>query len=129
MLDMTGNNYKPIKTAGIVIAAGLCYFVLIKTTGIYIPCMFRLITGFKCPGCGITTMITALASLDFEAAFNANPFLFVTAPLLCGELIYRLYARYMNREISRIHDTAVICYAAALCVFGVVRNMIEYGIL
>ena len=127
MLNTTGNNYKTIRTAAIVLAVGLCYLVWIKTTGIYIPCMFRLITGFKCPGCGITTMITALVSLDFETAFNANPFLFITAPLLCGELIYRLHARYNGREVLRIHDTAVICYAATLCVFGIIRDMLEYG--
>lgn len=126
---MTKDSKKTIKTVLLLLAAGLCYLVWIKLTGLALPCMFRYITGFKCPGCGVTTMFTALASLDFKASFNANPFLFVTAPLLCGEIIYRMYLRCRNMKFSKAHETAVICYGAALCVFGIVRNLIEYGVI
>lgn len=93
------------------------------------PCMFRSLTGFKCPGCGITTMFTALASLDFKTSFNANPFLFVTAPLLCGEIIYRIYLKCSNMKCNKAREVAVICYGIALCIFGIVRNLAEYGVI
>lgn len=126
---MTIDSKKTIKTVLLLLAAGLCYLIWIKVTGLAVPCMFRYITGFKCPGCGITTMFAALASLDFKASFNANPFLFVTAPFLCVEIIYRIYLKYRNMKFPRVHETAVICYCAALCVFGIVRNLIEYGVI
>lgn len=93
------------------------------------PCMFRYITGFKCPGCGVTTMFTALASLDFKTSFNANPFLFVTAPFLCGEIIYRIYLKCSNMKCNKAREAAVICYGIALCIFGIVRNLAEYGVI
>ncbi len=126
---MTANSKKTIKTALILIAAGLCYLAWIKLTGLALPCMFRSLTGFKCPGCGITTMSAALASLDFEAAFDANPFLFVTAPFLCSEIIYREYLKCRETKVPRAHEAAVICYAIALCIFGIARNLAEYGTL
>ncbi len=129
ILCMTAKGKKTIKTALILIAAGVCYLAWIRLTGLALPCVFRSLTGFKCPGCGITTMFAALASLDFRASFNANPFLFVTAPFLCGEIIYREYLKCKDMKVPGAHEAAVICYAIALCIFGIVRNLAEYGIL
>lgn len=126
---MTTDSKKTIKTVLLLLAAGLCYLIWIKLTGIAVPCMFRSLTGFKCPGCGVTTMFAALASLDFKASFNANPFLFVTAPFLCGEIIYWIYLKYRNMKLPKGHETAVICYCAALCIFGIARNLAEYGVI
>lgn len=126
---MTKDSKKTIKTVLLLLAAGLCYLVWIKLTGLALPCMFRSLTGFKCPGCGITTMFTALASLDFKASFNANPFLFVTAPFLCGEIIYRIYLKCSNMKCNKAREAAVICYGIALCIFGIVRNLAEYGVI
>jgi len=126
---MTKDSKKTIKTVLLLLAAGLCYLVWIKLTGLAMPCMFRSLTGFKCPGCGITTMFTALASLDFKTSFNANPFLFVTAPLLCGEIIYRIYLKCSNMKCNKAREAAVICYGIALCIFGIVRNLAEYGVI
>lgn len=126
---MDRNSKKVITTASVLVCIGICYLVWIRLTGLAMPCMFRYITGFKCPGCGITTMFTSLAALNFEASFNANPFLFVTAPFLCGEIIYRIYLKYKNMKFPKAHEAAVICYGIALCVFGIVRNLTEYGII
>ncbi len=126
---MDRNSKKVITTASVLACIGICYLVWIKLTGLAMPCMFRYITGFKCPGCGVTTMFTALASLDFKASFNANPFLFVTAPFLCGEIIYRIYLKCSNMKCNKAREAAVICYGIALCIFGIVRNLAEYGVI
>ena len=87
-----------------------------------IPCFFRLITGFRCPGCGITTMLLALARGDFAAAFAANPFLMCTGPLLILEcvLLTKYRERFRtNRLVRKVFPTL---YLAALLLFGVLRN-------
>ena len=97
---MTKDSKKTIKTVLLLLAAGLCYLVWIKLTGLAMPCMF-----------------------------NANPFLFVTAPLLCGEIIYRIYLKCSNMKCNKAREAAVICYGIALCIFGIVRNLAEYGVI
>ena len=46
------------------------YYFFNKYTGIYIPCIIREITGYKCPGCGITHLVFSLLQLDFHKAFT-----------------------------------------------------------
>jgi hypothetical protein len=38
------------------------------------PCGFIVLTGYPCPGCGLTTCFSAMAHFDPIAAAAANPF-------------------------------------------------------
>ena len=105
------------------IALGLLYYAWICVTGISIPCVFHLITGLRCPGCGVTTMLYKILHLDFEQAFIANPFLFVTSPLLLLQGGYAAYRYFMGKGLSRRNEILLYIYCAALCVFGVLRNL------
>ncbi len=107
----------------VLLGLGISYFFWLKITHIPIPCIFRKITGLRCPGCGITTMIMRSAKLDFSGAFAANPFLFVTAPLLLGELVYYVVLRSRGKSLPRWNDRLTICYTVALCAFGIMRNI------
>ena len=60
-----------------ILALGLGYAAFIHLTGWAVPCLFRQVTGLKCPGCGVTSMCLALLRLDFAAAFRWNPGLMV----------------------------------------------------
>ncbi len=44
------------------------------------PCFFHYLTGWICPGCGLTTSFSHLAHLQLTEAFSANPF----GPILFG---------------------------------------------
>jgi hypothetical protein len=46
---------------------------------IAIPCLFRLIFGFKCPGCGLTHAFIHLFKLEFKEAYSENHFIFLVA--------------------------------------------------
>lgn len=37
------------------------------------PCLFRTLTGFYCPGCGMTRALHALVHLDLVTALRMNP--------------------------------------------------------
>lgn len=103
---------------------GGLYYIWLRLTGICIPCMFRLVTGYKCPGCGITTMILRLSRLNFAGAFIANPFLFVTAPFLAAELIYAFIMSNRGERLPRWNTICLYIYCSLLLVFGVVRNLV-----
>lgn len=51
------------------------------------PCGFLVVTGYRCPGCGLTTSFASMMNLEPLAAFQANPFgvlLFVSVVLFMG---------------------------------------------
>lgn len=58
--------------AGAAAAAAAAVLFLLARQGIGIPCLFRLVTGFQCPGCGNSRAVLALLRLDLQAAFGYN---------------------------------------------------------
>lgn len=45
-----------------------------------IPCLFRLLTGWKCPGCGLTHAFAHMLQLEFAEAWQDNKFSFIVLP-------------------------------------------------
>ena len=105
--------------------AGLVYYIFIRLTGTGLPCLFHLVTGWQCPGCGITRMLYQTLQLHFSEAFGANPFLFVTSPLLLLQGIYVAYKYYKGERLSRRNEIMLYIYCAAFCCFGILRNLLH----
>lgn len=62
-------------------------------------CPIRLLTGFACPGCGVTRAFFAALRLDFSGAFALHP-LFWLAPFL---VLIPVHIRPLSRRIpSRV---------------------------
>ncbi len=103
-------------------AVGLCYYFLLRYTDLSIPCVFRSITGYKCPGCGITTMLLLLSDGNFAAARAENIFLYYTLlPLLVAACVrYRTDMESYHKLLDKIYFPL---YLVALLAFGVYRNM------
>lgn len=53
------------------------------------PCVFHLLTGYWCPGCGITRMLHALVHLDIAGAWRMNPGVMLGLTLLPGLLAWK----------------------------------------
>ena len=66
-----------LKIYGWILSIGLFYWLWIQLTDLAIPCLYLLTTGLRCPGCGVSRMLLALFRLDFAAAFDYNPVMFV----------------------------------------------------
>lgn len=49
---------------------------------ILLPCLISLVTGHRCPGCGMTTAFMDILKLEFIEAFNSNPLIFIVLPSL-----------------------------------------------
>ncbi|MEY4603357.1 MAG: hypothetical protein RIT43_649 [Bacteroidota bacterium] len=85
--------YKPfIKYIAVnkVFAIVVAYFLfssILKATSeidICIPCLWKTMFGFECPGCGLTTAFISLLELNFKKAFENNWLIFVVVPFgLC----------------------------------------------
>lgn len=107
-----------------VLVIGIAYFVWIKLTHITIPCVFHLITGKYCPGCGITRMVMALAKFDFASAAHYNLFVLCLLPFGIVLYSYKLIRYIKSGETkSGIWEKSFYIIAFLLCiVFCIVRN-------
>lgn len=106
-----------------IILIGVIYYIFISLTDLALPCIFRQITGYKCPGCGITTSCVRTLHGNLSGAFHANPFLFVTFPFLLFQLVYQTSCYIKEKPISKLNRILLCVYVIALLVFGVVRNI------
>lgn len=115
---------KKLGISAMVLAAGFAYYVAARFF-FAIPCMFRTLTGFKCPGCGITHMLVAELQLNFTQAYAANPALYLLQPVI-GYFIGKMYiCWFLDKKCRWCRAENVLLYVVAtiLVVFGIVRNI------
>ena len=114
---------KEIRYLLIILGVGFGYYLWLNFTHLGIPCPFRTITGWLCPGCGITHMLIALIQLDFHTAYLENPFLLLTSPFLIGEIIYQRYLQLTKQVNPQWNQILLWLYVIALIIFGILRNL------
>ena len=113
------------KTQIVIIVLGLIYLIIIKLTRFTIPCLFNLITGWDCPGCGITTLFFQLSKLNFKRAFHANQFIFITLPFLIFEVIYTTVLSEKKIKNPKWNEILLYIYIGLLVIWGIVRNIMK----
>lgn len=114
-----------IRTLLCICMAGLLYILVCTYTLFRVPCMFYILTGWKCPGCGITRMCLFLLRGNVKSAWEANQVLFILLPLAILFLIRReiLYIKTGVRKLSRIENISLYVVLAILIIFSVIRNI------
>lgn len=115
---------KKLGISAMVLAAGFAYYLAARFF-FAVPCMFRTLTEFKCPGCGITHMLVAELQLDFAQAYAANPALYLLQPVI-GYFIGKMYVCWFfdKRCVwSRTENTLLYVVVTILVVFGIDRNV------
>lgn len=108
-----------------ILGLGLGYAFLWKAAGISIPCFFNKVTGFYCPGCGVSRMCLALLSFHIKEAFHYNPMVFCLLPLL---VLYALrqcvrYVKGIKWQMSEWESRVWKILVTVLIIFGVLRNI------
>lgn len=91
-----------------------------------LPCVFRLVTGWKCPGCGVTHMCLALLRGDWAAAFRENGMVLCMLPVLAALLIHQSvrYVRLGTLRLLPWEEGLTWGLVALLVLFGVGRNLL-----
>lgn len=99
--------------------------LFLSACGFGIPCMFHVVTGWQCPGCGATRMLLSLLHLDWKGAFHYNPALMVLLPALALWAIpsLRQYLLEGTWHTSKLQDGILWGMAAAFLLFGILRNI------
>ncbi|WP_295156761.1 DUF2752 domain-containing protein [Selenomonas sp. AE3005] len=103
---------------------GSAYFLWVTVTGLSLPCPFHYLTGYYCPGCGITTMILCLSAGDIPSAFAANRALFVLAPVIIWLIIQDQTGLLMQTAWQKkLHQALLLTVLLSLLAYGVARNV------
>lgn len=114
-----------LREVGWILVMGTAYAIWFSFTGIGIPCPIRAVTGYRCPGCGITHCAVNLLHGRVREAFEANQFVFILAPfgLIYGIWRAVCYIRDGSEEIS-IPETIVFAILFILAIaFAFYRNI------
>ena len=115
-----------LAVGGTLLGLGLGYAVWVRLTGLAVPCPFRAVTGWLCPGCGVTRLCLALLRWDWAAAWNANPVLLLMLPVLAA-LGVRSAVRYVREGAavgSKWESALLWAMAALLIIWGAARNLL-----
>ena len=108
-----------------ILIAGFAYLLVITFTSLRIPCVFHLLTGSPCPGCGVTRMAYALIHLDFKGAFAYNPYVLCILPFLIPYGVYRS-RKFINGSgdhYSPLETAVLVLLLIGALLFGVIRNL------
>lgn len=121
---------KGIKKAVLVGIVGLGYAFFVQKTGYAIPCLFYKITGFYCPGCGVSRMCLALLKGDIKSAFYANQMIMICIPILFFIGIKSIVEIKKYGKIKKKQkDILLWCMVIGFVIFGVLRNLPEFSYL
>ncbi len=109
----------------VLFAAAVFLSVLLSRGAVHFICPFRELTGLRCPGCGNSNALLAVARGGFREASGYNPMfypemLFAVAGVMCAS------AAYIKGSRPSIAFVRVLaCGAVLILIWGIVRNIIN----
>lgn len=110
-----------VAAAGILVAAYM--FDPMSGTFPYPRCLFKLLTGWDCPGCGSTRALHALLHGRPADAWSANPALFAAVPLAALGFVADRPGHSRLRRLL-FSPAAVSLLVAATILWTLLRNLL-----
>ncbi len=121
-----------IKTKRVVIFLLLLLLIYIYinfSTSVHFvfECPIKAITGFYCPGCGITRMFKSFFEGQIYQAFRYNPLVFL---LLIFYFIYLILDLFFHKYIKIIRKEYLLLFLLFMTVvYGILRNIPYFSFL
>lgn len=79
-------------------------------------CIFTILCGYPCPGCGISRAFLSLVTLHWKEAFAMNPMIFIWVPLIACTAFNRYFMGRKTRHFTALFITAGLL---SLVLYGV----------
>ena len=109
------NHLISVAAGGTLLVSGLVPSGAVPTL---LPCPFKLLTGWPCPGCGLTHSMCDISHGAFAAAWTANPFGFLFYALFVVCLLWPLLeVRFPSIKVLLRSSRALVWSPPALVAF------------
>lgn len=115
--------YRPFRIMRFALFFGGLYFLYIALGGVGFVCPLHFFTGYQCPGCGITTMIMNLLTFHFHDAYLANPYLFISLPIVIPVVLLFEWKGKGKKKWNIVYSVFLSFYIVSLFAWGVLRNL------
>ena len=112
-----------------LILLGVVYFFYRfnpSTEKFFLPCPFKLITGYDCPGCGSQRAVHALLHGDVAQAFHFNPLFVIAIPYVIIGLIFNIQTvkeKYPKARKLLFGKKTIYLILTIILIFWVGRNL------
>ncbi len=122
-------RYMSLLFAILIAAAGTMLYFVNPSEAVWAPkCMFRTLTGWQCPGCGISRATHALLRGHPGEALAYNYFFIISIPYLLAVCAVKLVPALRRRR--HLHDfvagpVPAITYVVLFCIWWVARNIYD----
>lgn len=109
----------------IVIVLGIFIYFSFNPEDYPFPqCPFRLLTGYKCPGCGSQRAMHQLLHLNIAKAFSYNALLVLAIPFLAFLLLADILRyRYPKLYVASRNTAMSWCVLVIIVSWTIVRNV------
>ena len=94
-----------------------------------LPCLFHVITGLYCPGCGAGRASYSILHFRFSDAFRYNPMYVILLPLIGIYIVVRAIDWMLtgeNHVDGKINPKILYAIAILVLGFGIMRNIPVY---
>lgn len=125
-ITLPKHQVRILKQVAITLTIACSYYIWLQITNIGLPCIYNTITGYYCPGCGVTRMFLALLQFDFLQAFKSNSLIFLLLPYgvfsFFRHTIY-LYRNGKSYPYKKYHTVILFILLLFTIIFTIARNI------
>lgn len=109
----------------LIIATFLLCLNYIIWGSFYFKCIFKSLTGYECPTCGMQRAIVSLFSGDFISGFWHNPYLTLMLPYFASLIITSLFNGALAKRARKIlyHTLTITTLVIIMIAWWVIRNL------
>ena len=96
------------------------------TSGFFLQCPFKLLTGYDCPGCGSQRALHALLHGDVKQAFTYNPLFILAIPYVIIGFIFnqdKVKTKYPRLRKALFGQKAIYIILFIVIAFWLLRNL------
>ena len=111
--------------AAVIFFVGRWYYLHDPADSAAPKCIFKMLTGYDCPGCGSQRALHALLHGNIARAWQCNPFVFFAVPAAA----FYIFAEATRKKNPRLHSAAtrpliIGLLTVAVIAYTVARNLL-----